>query len=216
MKRHSPSTSNRAEPLVPESTVRFIESELKKRTLDRDRIGELARDLRRGSQDVMRRLHFGESVGPRMKALGKLAYMVVAKATSSRIVDEEFVNSSLQEWAEANLLWAVIERRRLPSPNDLGISAAPYLLGLSDLVGEIRRLAVTALGKGEVQEAKRCLALMDALYSTLMRFDAPRSIIAMKPKQDIARSLVEKTRGEVESALFLHSMLSRSSSKRPA
>jgi predicted translin family RNA/ssDNA-binding protein len=37
-----------------------------------------------------------------------------------------------------------------------------------------------------------------------LRFEGPRSIISLKPKQDAARSLVEKTRGDVALAEVLH------------
>ena len=38
---------------------------------------------------------------------------------------------------------------------------------------------------------------MEDIYTALMRFDYPDAIVAVRRKQDIARSLLEKTRGEV-------------------
>jgi predicted translin family RNA/ssDNA-binding protein len=38
---------------------------------------------------------------------------------------------------------------------------------------------------------------MDALTRDLLRFDTTRAIVQLKPKQDTARSLLERTRGEV-------------------
>jgi predicted translin family RNA/ssDNA-binding protein len=39
--------------------------------------------------------------------------------------------------------------------------------------------------------------MMEAIYESINRFDYPSGLIPIKRKQDIARSLVEKTRGEL-------------------
>lgn len=103
----------------------------------------------------------------------------------------------LQEGVEALLLEAVAQDRTLPGPEALGVGSEVFLLGLGDLVGEVRRLALRALTVGDVTEAERQLARMEQLYAVLLRFEAPRAIVALKPKQDSARALVERTRGEV-------------------
>jgi len=49
----------------------------------------------------------------------------------------------------------------------------------------------------DLDRAEAYLELMASLYHTLMRFDTTRAIVPLKPKQDSARSLLERTRGEV-------------------
>ena len=44
---------------------------------------------------------------------------------------------------------------------------------------------------------------MEELTQALLRFDTSRAIVQLKPKQDQARTLVERTRGEVVMARFL-------------
>ena len=70
-------------------------------------------------------------------------------------------------------------------------------------MGEIRRLTLRSLADDRLEEAEGRLALMEKIYHDLMRFDAPRSILSMKPKQDAARALLERTRGEVTMAQVL-------------
>ncbi|HIJ16733.1 MAG TPA: RNA-binding protein, partial [Thermoplasmata archaeon] len=48
-----------------------------------------------------------------------------------------------------------------------------------------------------VMRANYFLDRMEDLYTALMRFDYPDAIVAVRRKQDVARSLLEKTRGEV-------------------
>ena len=43
--------------------------------------------------------------------------------------------------------------------------------------------------------------MMEELFLVIMRFDYPDAIIQIRRKQDVARSLLEKTRGEVAVAL---------------
>lgn len=51
---------------------------------------------------------------------------------------------------------------------------------------------------------------MEDIFTALMRFDYPDAIVAVRRKQDVARSLLEKTRGEfavASSARQLHDKL---------
>jgi translin len=42
---------------------------------------------------------------------------------------------------------------------------------------------------------------MEELTGAIMRFDYPDAIVAIRKKQDVARSLLEKTRGEMTVAM---------------
>ncbi len=75
---------------------------------------------------------------------------------------------------------------------------------MGDLVGELRRLALASLSEGDVGGGRVRVREMEELFRTLLRFEGPRAIISLKPKQDSARSLVEKTRGDVALAEVLH------------
>ena len=59
------------------------------------------------------------------------------------------------------------------------------------------------LGQDDVAGAEAELALMERLTRALLRFDTTRAIVQLKPKQDTARALLERTRGEVVMARFL-------------
>jgi translin len=116
--------------------------------------------------------------------------------------DEGLAHDALQEGVEALLLAAILAGTALPGPSDLGVDPEPYLLGLGDVVGEVRRLVLDRLAHDDLAGAEAYLALMDALTHDLLRFDTTRAIVQLKPKQDTARSLLERTRGEVVMARF--------------
>ena len=111
------------------------------------------------------------------------------------------VEGSLQELAEAAILLALVNDEDVPDPDEMGLPGTAYLLGLGDVIGELRRFALEHLREGRPNEAVRYLDMMEELFLVIMRFDYPDAIIQIRRKQDVARSLLEKTRGEVAVAL---------------
>jgi len=107
------------------------------------------------------------------------------------------VENAMQEACEAFLVHAILEAEALPSPKDIGVTDTAFLLGLGDVVGELRRFSLEHLRRGEIKLASSFLEKMERILDALMRFDYPTALVALKRKQDVARSLIEKTRGEV-------------------
>ncbi len=108
-----------------------------------------------------------------------------------------FVKNAFQEVCEAFLVSSVIENKNLPDPDKLDVTYTSYLLGMGDAIGEFRRCALNSLISGDIKKAKFYLDVMETFYSALMQFDFPSAIVSVKKKRDVARSLIEKTRGEL-------------------
>lgn len=86
----------------------------------------------------------------------------------------------------------------MPEPEEVGVPHEPYLLGLADAEGELRRAILDLLRKGELRQAEELFSLMERVYEFLVEFDYPDAILpGMKRKQDVVRGLIEKTRGEL-------------------
>jgi translin len=107
------------------------------------------------------------------------------------------VEDAMQELAEAAIMVSIASEGDLPTPEELGVPMSSYLMGLADSIGELRRFALDALKEGRMEDALRYLEMMEDMYQVIMRFDFPDALVAIRRKQDIARSLLEKTRGEV-------------------
>ncbi len=112
-----------------------------------------------------------------------------------------FVENAHQDMTEAFVSYCLIQDKALPDPEDLAVTRRAYILGLGDVIGELRRHALERLRAGNVDDARDALDAMETLYQGLMRFDYPTALVAVKRKQDIARGLLEKTRGEVAVAI---------------
>jgi translin len=194
----------RAPPvLVPEATLVSIERHLKSREDRRADLAERARRLRRSAQSTMTRLHAGADVRSAIAEVRRETAALARWVRGHATADAALAHDALQEGVEACLLDALFRGVILPSPRTLGVEPEEYLLGLGDAVGELRRLVLSDLAAGRVDDAERRLAELEALHHILLRFETTRAIVALKPKQDTARGLVEKTRGEVTMARML-------------
>ena len=200
MTNGSPSSSEadpKRSPGISEGTLAGIEAHLRQRELRREELYQRARRLRRLAQSTMARLHAERTVPPAVadvrREIGELSDWLHREGRG----DEGLAVDALQEGVEATLLAAVVNGVALPGPSDLGVDPEPYLLGLGDAIGEVRRLVLDRLAHDDLAGAEAHLALMDALTRDLLRFDTTRAIVQLKPKQDTARSLLERTRGEV-------------------
>jgi translin len=196
----SPSGSPAA---LGESILGSIETHLRQRELRREELYQQARRLRRLAQATMTRLHLGAAETSELAAIRTSLAELSDRLRREGRADEPLVHDALQEAVEASLLGAIVARGPLPGPSDLAVEPEPYLLGLGDVVGEVRRLVLERLGSDDLDGAERHLRLMEDLAQSLLRFDTSRAIVQLKPKQDLARALVERTRGEVVMARLL-------------
>lgn len=109
-----------------------------------------------------------------------------------------YTQDALKEFAEANIVSALVENRDLPTPQDLSLEEVTYLNGLAEAVGELRRRCLDILRHGYSQEAERLLSLMDDIYAVLITMDYPSAITGnLRRQTDIVRSLTERTRGDL-------------------
>lgn len=202
----SPPTAERkgrAPPRVPEEVLGAIDAHLKRREARREELYERSRVLRRLAQGTMARLHEGEAVEAAVAEVRERTRELSRALEAGGAGDEGIAHDAFQEAAEAGLLYAIVREEPLPSPEVLGVAPEAYLLGLGDAIGEVRRLVLGDLAHGRIESAEFRLALMEGLYRSLLRFDTTRAIVQLKPKQDAARSLLERTRGEVTMARVL-------------
>lgn len=113
-----------------------------------------------------------------------------------------YTQDSLKEFVEAKVTCALIQNHPLQTPEDLGVDDATYLNGLAEVVGELRRRTLDILRSGYSQEAERLLGLMDEIYAVLVTMDYPDAITnGLRRQTDLARGIIEKTRGDVTSSL---------------
>jgi translin len=114
-----------------------------------------------------------------------------------------YLQDAQKEYAEARITEALITGiDGLPGAVELGVEDAPYLNGMAEAIGEGRRYALDLLRQAEVAHAEAALATMEDLYAVLVSIDYPDAITGnLRRSTDVARSLIEKTRGDVTTAI---------------
>ena len=113
-----------------------------------------------------------------------------------------YTQDALKEFVEAEVTCALIKEKPLVTLDELDVPHATYLKGLSEVVGELRRRTLDELRSGYSQEAERLLTQMDEIYSVLVTMDYPNAIThGLRRQTDIARSIIERTRGDITFSL---------------
>jgi len=84
------------------------------------------------------------------------------------------------------------------APEEIDVPLVDYVLGLADVIGEYRRLALDALREGDVKKGEKCLKTMDEIYVELMAMDEAYMLVpGLRRKCDVARRIIETTRGDI-------------------
>lgn len=110
------------------------------------------------------------------------------------------VHAAYQEYAEACVFLGVVTRDRYQLPEELGVPPVHYLLGLADVIGEFRRRALDALREGDFGTSEKSLQIMEEIYVELIALEAAYKVAPeLRRKCDVARRLIEVTRGDVTS-----------------
>ena len=118
-----------------------------------------------------------------------------------------FLQDAMKEYAEARITEAIVEGSEIPGPDDVGVQLAPYLNGMAEAIGEARRFILDLLRTGDVERGEEVLVAMEDLYYLLVSMDYPDAITGhLRRSTDIARSIMEKTRGDLSLSLVQRSL----------
>ena len=119
-------------------------------------------------------------------------------ATYPEIIYGGLFSAALQEYSEASIFLNLTEESKLIAPGDINVPSVDYVLGLADVIGEYRRLALDALREGNAAKGEKCLKIMDDIYVELTALDETYMLVpGLRRKCDVARKIIEITRGDI-------------------
>jgi translin len=114
-----------------------------------------------------------------------------------------FLQDAEKEYAEARATYALINDKELPQPEELNIGDAPYLNGLAEAIGELRRHILDIMRAGKLERGEQLLGAMDDIYYVLYSMDYPDALTGgLRRTTDVARSIMERTRGDMSLTLI--------------
>lgn len=187
--------------MVNISNFQKIADQIESKLIQQDNIRE---ELLRLSREVIRLS--GQSIENFHRSKNKKSKEKLVQAESKlkkikEYIDREFqynqisiINVAMQEYTEARLFYELINNQKLLTVEELDIPEQAYLLGIADLIGEIRRYILERLVEGNLEEAKKLYEIMKELYGTILQVEYGKNLISdFRRKKDTARVLVERT-----------------------
>jgi translin len=183
----------------------------------RERALPASRAAIRSCANAIRAIHRGElDLAHRLMDEAKVSIDAGLDAVRDRpeIRYAGYLQDAQKEYAEAKITESVVTRsEHVPTPEELGVEDASYLNGMAEAIGEARRHILDLLRHGRVADGEEILSAMDDMYAVLVTMDYPDAITAnLRRSTDVARSLIEKTRGDLTVARVsqgLHDALER-------
>jgi translin len=184
-----------------EEISKAIRERLDKKDSARERALKTSRQIIRECRSAIASLQKGNDAEENMERARK-AHVQLKKMLAGfpDLLSAGYAVDAEQELAEAEILASCTCGKEAPSPEDIGVEDEAFVLGMADSIGEMRRLLLDRLMKDDVEAAGLMLGKMERFFNMLMTFDYPDALIATKRKQDVARGLIEKSRGELAMA----------------
>ncbi len=119
----------------------------------------------------------------------------------------KYLKTPEQEYAEARILYSIIKNNEIPNHRDLNIDPLHFALGCADVVGELRRHILDTIRQSDIGRINELLEIMDEIYSHLFSMDYPSGLTKdLRHKTDVARKLVEKTRGDISLSIQMNDL----------
>ncbi|MFH1750386.1 MAG: hypothetical protein ABH863_01780 [Candidatus Micrarchaeota archaeon] len=173
---------------------------LDEREKNQDAVLKLSREIIRDCARAIKSLHVQE-----LGEMEKLISEIDRKLEVLRKHDGDFPHISqqcYQEVVEIKALNAIFKRQEIPDYVELNVEFQPWLSGLADVVGELRRALQLSLRASKKEDAEYYFGKMNEIYDNLMVLKYSGSLIGgLKHKQDMMRGQIENARSEMLRAL---------------
>ena len=167
----------------------------------REQALSLSRDCIRMSANAIRSVHRGEFDQARTlvrSARARVDELRESLQGHQALYHMGFVQDAHKEYSEACTTLAFVAKEPLPGPHDLQVGMEPYLNGLGEAVGELRRFILDALRRDDVDRCEEVLITMDEVYNLIGTMDFPEGVTGgLRRTTDMVRGILERTRGDL-------------------
>lgn len=174
--------------------IEGISDELTRKQDDFDRVMQLSREIIREAGQSITLLHNNDDASAKLAGMKK-------RAAALMKIDEKFRYNTLQayqEYAEAVIFSQIKTDRVIPSVADVGVDREAYLMGLMDVVGELKREILESLRANDKKSAEFYFDTMKDIYDSTRRLRFAEAVLnGFRKKQDIARIQIENAGSEI-------------------
>lgn len=197
-----------------ERDMEDIERALDEKNAIREKAIYITRNIIKAAGEVVKLTHRGdiEGAGARAKELAELVNeLKSACAKEPEIYYSGLIYNALSEYVEAMEFYSIVTRNAYIPFSELGVPIAPFVQGLGDLIGELKRHAMELLDEGRLEEARGFISLMEELRDHLRKLELyPDALLpGLRHKIDVANKLIEDIH-----TLYLYVKSARSSARQ--
>ena len=161
-----------------------------------DSVTDLTRSLIRNAAPAITQLHNGDKSAAK-KTMAS-AYGDVKKAVKFGAEFEYYTRQACQEYAEARIFYGIVDKGVVPSQRETDVNQEAYLLGLMDVMGELKREILEELRKGGEDRAEAYFENMKQIYDTTRSVRFAEAVLSgFRRKQDTARIQLESAGSEI-------------------
>ena len=171
---------------------------------DREEILKLSRKIIRDCSIAIKNIHRKEF----NTFQEKLNSIKIDHQSLVKLVDKnpgvffKYLKTPEQEYTESIAFYSIINKKIIPTPLELRINPLNFILGLADVIGELRRYALDNIRNSHFEDLNDILEGMDEIYTYLFTIDYPSAVTQdLRHKVDVARNIIEKTRGDISLAI---------------
>lgn len=176
-------------------SVKAMEARFSDQLERREKILKGSRDVISSCSRAIIAVHTGKSKDSEKELSNARSLLLELKKSADGSVARYLVSPEA-EFVEASAVLSLSRGKSVPSMESLKASPEAYLLGLLDTVGEMKRLVLDSIMRGEYPKAKRYFGVMEELYSICSPLAVYDHVAqGARRKIDVARMLVEDVRG---------------------
>lgn len=188
-----------------------IVTELDKFDEIREKIMVLGRKGIRSCSEAIKKLHRKEDGADTLinDARVTLKEMLGIAAQNPAIHLESYFEGIYQEFVEATTMQQIFTGNMLQKPSELDppVPAVPFLGGLCDAVGELRRAILDCIRNEKFDDALKFFEIMEKVHDHVNSLDYPNAVIPdIRHKSDGNRKLIHATRSELTMALHINKL----------
>lgn len=171
----------------------------------REEILPLQRQIVRTCSEIIKKIHRNEE-GNIQSLIAQTKIQLMDMQTKMGQAPGEFVIDYLQivqqEYGEAAILYDILMKNTIPTPQDIGIGTLEYSYALADVMGELRRFLLNCVKREDTENAQLAFKWMEEIYNQLFTLDYPKGLLpGLRTKIDQARGILAKTEGDLSVAL---------------
>ncbi len=176
---------------------------------DREKILQISRNIIRDCSIGIKHIHRKEFrvLQEKNNTIKTNLQNLVKLVNKNPDIFSKYLKTPEQEFTELIVFHSIISKKEIPPPSEIKVNPLNFALGLADVIGELRRYALDNIRNSQTQDLNYILESMDEIYTYLFSIDYPSGITQdLRRKVDIARNIIEKTRGDISLAIQMNDL----------